>query len=206
MPPITFDDIFAAKLRAAGGDGVPPNAPEPAKLAAAIRDGGLEQLDASHKALVAALETAQGLDQFLTSTLGAGGTINFETLQKVLNEMISGLKSYLNGDGSAAEGATEDGGGAMGGGGGSIQISGAVRSRNDVVRMLDAICSYYDQVEPSSPVPLLLKRAKLLAKMGFVEAMQELNLATIDTLKTIGGSAVEPPPPPPEAPAATEGS
>lgn len=207
MPPITFDDIYAAKLRAAGGDGVPPNAPDPAKLAAAIRDGGLEQLDANHKALVAALETAQGLDQFLTSTLGAGGTINFETLQKVLNEMISGLKSYLNGDGSAAaEGVTEDGGGAMGGGGGSIQISGAVRSRNDVVRMLDAICSYYDQVEPSSPVPLLLKRAKLLAKMGFVEAMQELNLATIDTLKTIGGSAVEPPPPPPEAPAATEGS
>jgi len=39
--------------------------------------------------------------------------------------------------------------------------------------------------------------------MGFIEAMQELNLATIDTLKTIGGSAVETPPPPAETPPAT---
>jgi type VI secretion system protein ImpA len=206
MPPVTFDDIIAAKLRAAGGDGAPANAPDPVKLASAIRDGGTEQLTATQKALTASLEMIQGLDQFLTSTLGAGGTINFESLQKALNEMVSGLKSYLDGDGAAAGEMTAaaEGGAAPGAGGGaSIQISGSVRSRNDVVRMIDAICGYYDQVEPSSPVPLLLKRARILAKMGFVEAMQELNLATIDTLKTIGGSAVETPPPPPETPPAS---
>jgi len=190
MPaPITFDDI----------------SPDPAKLAVAIRNGGLEQLKQSHEALIAALATAQGLDQFLTSTLGAGGTINFETLQKGLNEIISGLKSYLE-DGTQQPTSPENGETGTVGGSGTMQIHGQVRSRNDVVRMIDTICSYYDQVEPSSPVPLLLKRAKILAKMGFVEAMQELNLATIDTLKTFGGSAVETPPAPPETPAPTEGS
>jgi type VI secretion system protein ImpA len=203
MPPITFDDIQAAKLRAAGGDGAPANAPDPVKLASAIRDGGTEQLGATQKALAASLEMVQGLDQFLTSTLGAGGTINFETLQKALNEMVSGVKGYLEGDGAAAAGEAGVEGVAAAGGGASIQISGSVRSRNDVVRMIDAICGYYDQVEPSSPVPLLLKRARILAKMGFIQAMQELNLATIDTLKTIGGSAVETPPPPPETPPAS---
>ena len=204
-PPVTFDDIIAAKLKAAGGDGAPPNAPDPVKLAAAIREGGTEQLSNTQKALAASLEMVQGLDQFLTSTLGAGGTINFESLLKALNEMLSGVKSYLEGDGAATAGEATAGaeGGATSAGGASIQISGSVRSRNDVVRMIDAICGYYEQVEPSSPVPLLLKRARILAKMGFVEAMQELNLATIDTLKTIGGSAVETPPPPPGTPGAT---
>jgi len=184
---ITFDDI----------------SPDPGKHASAILNGGLDQLKQSHEALIAALATAQGLDQFLTSTLGAGGTISFETLQKVLNEIISGLKSYLE-DGSPQPTSPENGETGKVGGSGTMQIHGQVRSRNDVVRMIDTICSYYEQVEPSSPVPLLLKRAKILAKMGFVEAMQELNLATIDTLKTFGGSAVEMPPSPPETPPPAE--
>ena len=35
-----------------------------------------------------------------------------------------------------------------------------VRSRDDVIRLIDKICDYYRDYEPSSPVPLLLKRAK----------------------------------------------
>jgi hypothetical protein len=40
-------------------------------------------------------------------------------------------------------------------------------------------------------VVFILRRAQKLAKMNFVQAVQELNLATIDALKPSMGSAVD---------------
>jgi type VI secretion system protein ImpA len=50
----------------------------------------------------------------------------------------------------------------------------AINNRNDVIRALDLICDYYRLQEPSSPIPLLLRRAKLLVKKDFLEILQEL--------------------------------
>jgi type VI secretion system protein ImpA len=196
--PITFDDISAAKLREQGGEGVPPNAPDPAKLARAIQDGGRDQITATYDALKESLATVQAIDQLLTSTLGAGSTISFEVLQKSLQDMIAGVGSYLGNGASTTAGAStqaasddasaqEDGGAGPAG----IQIKGPIRSADDVVSTIERICSYYVQVEPSSPVLFILRRAQKLAKMNFVQAVQELNLATIDALKPSMGSAVD---------------
>ncbi len=51
---------------------------------------------------------------------------------------------------------------------------GAIRSRDDVIRTLEKLCRYYEQNEPSSPVPLLLKRAKRLVKKDFFDIVQDL--------------------------------
>jgi type VI secretion system protein ImpA len=107
--------------------------------------------------------------------------------------MLTGLQPYLPGAAADAGAISEIGGveGEAAGGGVGIQISGAIRSRDDVVRALDGICRYYEQVEPGSPVPYLLRRAQKLAAMNFVEAMKELNLATIDTLRPSMGSTID---------------
>ena len=39
-----------------------------------------------------------------------------------------------------------------------------------MIRLLDKICDYYSEHEPSSPVPVLLNRAKRVAKMSFLGA------------------------------------
>ena len=201
-PPITFDDIQGATLKASGAEGAPAGAPDIASLKRAIQSGGVEQVEAHHKLLEQSLEAAQGIDQFLTTTLGAGNTISFEGLKNVLGEMIRGVKAVLPG-GSAEAGATEEGAGTAdgvsGGSVGGIQVSGSIRSPEQVVRALDSICEYYRQIEPSSPVPYLLRRAQKLAKMDFVQAVQELNLATVDGLRPSMGSAVESAEPPPPA-------
>ncbi len=49
-----------------------------------------------------------------------------------------------------------------------------IRSREDVLRSLDRICHYYAQREPSSPVPILLQRARRLVSMGFREIVRDL--------------------------------
>ena len=47
----------------------------------------------------------------------------------------------------------------------SSPISGDIRSREDVIKVLNKICDFYAKAEPSSPVPLVLKRAARLVDM-----------------------------------------
>jgi type VI secretion system protein ImpA len=49
-----------------------------------------------------------------------------------------------------------------------------LQSRDDVIHSLDLICQYYALREPSSPVPLLLQRARSLVTMDFKEIVQDL--------------------------------
>ena len=42
------------------------------------------------------------------------------------------------------------------------------------MRLLDLVVRYYERHEPSSPLPLLLSRARNLADKGFLEILQEL--------------------------------
>ncbi|MGV8370865.1 hypothetical protein ACV33F_30545, partial [Pseudomonas aeruginosa] len=42
------------------------------------------------------------------------------------------------------------------------RASGEIANREDVLRQLDRLLEYYVRHEPSSPVPVLLKRAKTL--------------------------------------------
>ena len=188
MPPVTFRELLDAKAKVAG-------APDASKLSGAIRESGSELLAARRQTLTECLEAAQGLDHFLTTTLGVGNTISFDVLLKALQQLIKELTAFTTDGQAAAEGGTVTGESTEGGGSatGSIAISGSIRSREDVVRMLDRICDYYSQVEPSSPVPLLLKRAQKMVKMNFVETMAELSLATVDSLRPSMGSAVQPP-------------
>lgn len=191
QPPVTFRQWLDAKAKVAG-------APDAAKLAAAMQEAGRDLLAARSQALTECLQAAQGIDQFLTTTLGAGNTISFEPLLKALQSLLKELAPFAaDGPGAVADNAgastseaTVDGGGPAIGG---ITVSGSIRSRDDVIRALDRICDYYVQVEPGSPVPFLLKRAQKIVKMNFVETLAELNLAKVDDLRPSMGSAVEPP-------------
>jgi type VI secretion system protein ImpA len=60
-------------------------------------------------------------------------------------------------------------------------------SRADVLRELDRICTYFDAHEPNSPVPMLLRRAKRLATMSFVELVRELAPSGFSEIETLRG-------------------
>jgi type VI secretion system protein ImpA len=61
---------------------------------------------------------------------------------------------------------------------------------------LDAICEYYSRTEPASPVPLLLKRARRLAEMSFLEIIGNLAPETLGSIQhiTTGPDAESSPP------------
>ena len=59
-------------------------------------------------------------------------------------------------------------------GGLSIASLGAVTRREDAVRLLDLVIEYYERNEPSSPLPLLIARARRLADKGFLDLIRDL--------------------------------
>lgn len=167
------------------------NLPPLATIEAAFTDSDLEGLKASNQIVNASVDALSNIEAFLLDRVGAGNAPNLMPLRDLLKEM-----RHLLGDQLARRGVTEAvtaeaieapqaapsqiAGAAL----------GAVNNRGDVIRALDLICEYYARNEPSSPVPLLLMRAKRLASKDFLEIMQELAPAGLDQIKVIAGADI----------------
>ena len=53
-------------------------------------------------------------------------------------------------------------------------LAGAIRSRDEVMKALDGISTYYAKHEPSSPIPLFVARCRSLVMMDFIDIVKEL--------------------------------
>jgi type VI secretion system protein ImpA len=163
------------------------------EIAAAFADTDDEELKAYHAAATSALEDAQAIDAvFLEKTPGFGPSL--EDLQATLGAIIKILSKHV---------VTEEAGGesvdmtdervsaplAAAAGGGSAP--GQINSRADVKAALDKIMDYYAKNEPSSPLPIILKRAHRLVGAGFMEIINDLAPAGADNVKLVGGADPE---------------
>lgn len=70
---------------------------------------------------------------------------------------------------------------------GAASPMGEVTTRQDVVQQLERICDYYDRHEPSSPIPLLLKRAQRLVSQNFLTIVRDLTPSGLMEAEAIGG-------------------
>jgi type VI secretion system protein ImpA len=62
---------------------------------------------------------------------------------------------------------------------------GAIASRNDAARTLDVLCAYFERHEPTSPVPLLLRRAKEWISLDFLSVLEDIVPNSLDEAKRI---------------------
>jgi type VI secretion system protein ImpA len=67
----------------------------------------------------------------------------------------------------------------------------SIRSAEDAVRMLDLVCSYFEQHEPTNPAPLLLRRAQKLSTMSFYDIVRDLAPDAISSVDLVAGSRAE---------------
>jgi len=63
----------------------------------------------------------------------------------------------------------------------------AIRSRQDALLMLDRVIAYFEQAEPGNPAPLLIRRAKQLIGVGFLDIMANLAPNALDTIESVTG-------------------
>jgi type VI secretion system protein ImpA len=62
-----------------------------------------------------------------------------------------------------------------------------VTTRAEAVRLLDLVCTYYRRNEPSSPLPLLIERAKRLAEKDFIEILRDLAPDGLQQARSVAG-------------------
>ena len=79
---------------------------------------------------------------------------------------------------------------------GSSGASGDITTPSSVIAALDRIIDYYDRCEPSSPVPMILSRAKRLVGKKFSEAILDLAPDAMKDLERIAGQRLTPEEPP----------
>ncbi|HSX59709.1 MAG TPA: type VI secretion system protein TssA [Tahibacter sp.] len=76
------------------------------------------------------------------------------------------------GDAGGETASAEDSGTVAGEGGGGVPRRAL--TRQDAVRMLDAVCEFLEATEPANPAPLLIRRARGLIGMDFLQILREL--------------------------------
>lgn len=60
-------------------------------------------------------------------------------------------------------------------------------SRLDVERCFELICNYYEEFEPSSPIPILIKRSQKLVNLDFLEIVKDIFPDALDQVHKLGG-------------------
>lgn len=177
-------EIAAGTSPAPGGD---TPQPDTATVDGAFMDSDESELRASADALKRSLADLEALDDSLNTAIGSAPGPDLSALKTTLKAMDRVMREQLVRRGGD-EAAGEDGAAEAGGeGGGKPRRSGEISSREDVIRVLDKICEYYARHEPSSPLPILLQRAKRLVSKTFVEIIRDLAPGGTSEVETIAG-------------------
>ena len=190
---------FSLKDIQVASGAIPPTDPEAPKLQmalieAAAKDTSVEFLQAAHDAAREAATLAKELETTLDAKVGAGKGVDLRDLGRTLKEMGDHLGKFLSlhgvGVAAAEPGAGDNGGVAMTGGaaGTRTPITGEIQSTQDIVRMIDKMCDFYARSEPSSPVPIILRRAQRLVGKNFWDILNDLSPSAVDTVKVISGT------------------
>ena len=128
---------------------------------------------------LAAIEGAlRRADAIFTDRAAGGPSPNFKLTYALLARLIQAASAFVTTDPAPAsvetggEGAMEsDPSAAIGE---SARSSGSINSRDDIIRAIDAICDYYKRREPSSPVPMVLQRAREWVTLDFMSLLEDI--------------------------------
>jgi type VI secretion system protein ImpA len=71
-------------------------------------------------------------------------------------------------------------------------VVGAIGSREDAVRALEAVAEYFHRHEPSSPIPLLVERAARLVSKSFLDVLADIAPNAVGDARAVGGLKKDP--------------
>ncbi|QVL49137.1 MAG: type VI secretion system protein TssA [Thiocapsa sp.] len=187
---ISYRDIAVAEGKAAAARDAQPL--DGAAIAAAFQDCDPEELSVTALYATAAVAEVHVFGEALAAHVPSHLMPNLEPLTALLSAIQAFLQARL---GERRPGSDADvhigvdpvaervGLPDSSPGGVRTQIS----SREDVVQALDRLCDYYLRFEPSSPVPLLLKRARRLVTGNFVDIVRDLAPDALPQIQKVCG-------------------
>jgi len=193
LGPISVRDLEVANGEVAPAAGASKLAMT--SIEAALADVPAEQVGVVAAALTHSFDSVRAIETLLVKQVGSSQALNLDPLTRLLGrgrDFIASAVPAAN-DPVVEEQAALDPGvpAAAGSAARPAGISGEINSRDDVLKMIDKICGYYERSEPSSPVPLLLQRAKRLVPKNFFELLEDLAPDGINHFTMISGPRPE---------------
>lgn len=158
----------------------------------AFMDADLDDLQNTADAIRQSIESLATVESLLMDKVGSMQMADFSTLPDLLTEAQQIMSEHLTLRGvSDTEISSDSVEAAKGSAVTSKMDTGKINSREDVIRVLDMSCDYFKQHEPSSPVPLLLQRAKHLIAKDFMEILRELTPAGVAQAEEVTGVSTQ---------------
>jgi type VI secretion system protein ImpA len=179
-------DIASGQLQPSDGE----SRPDENRIAAAFAELSLENLQALQQSVTGAIDAVKGIDSTMTAEAGTEWLPDFDGLRSHLIKIDRVVRTHLA-TRIGAEAAGAEGGEAVVGSNGQPAAVGAIRSRQDAIRALDAVAEFFRRNEPSSPVPLLIDRAKRLVSKNFLEVLADIAPDGVSQARIIGGISAD---------------
>jgi type VI secretion system protein ImpA len=156
----------------------PEGATEALRQAEAEAAGLLQAVRQAHEALVRT--------DALLSQRGNASAPDFRALRQI-TQCLAEAAARAAGSGMAAGGTQAAPAEAESGAAAPASPPGTLRSREDVLRMLDRVCEWLERHEPSNPAPLLIRRAQRLMTKNFMDIIRDLIPEGVDQVTRIAG-------------------
>jgi type VI secretion system protein ImpA len=176
---VSLRDVEVAGGQVAG-DGAAPVAP--AEIDSALADIPDDELKALHDGVAAAVAAAKRIDETMAAQAGSDAAPGLDGLSIPLGRIVKVLHGPL-----ARRLRSEDAGEVAESEAPSAAPLGAIRTRDEAVRALDAVAEYFRRSEPSSPVPMLVARARRLVGMEFLDVLADIAPEALASARAAGG-------------------
>ena len=180
-------DIATGQLQPVEGD----SRPDEQGIEGAFGEMTLEQMQALQDVVTSGLGAVKRIEAVMTAEAGSEMMPTLTPLTTQLVKIDKLLRPRLAARAAAAAGDNGVLGEAPGPGGPVVVGVGAIRSRQDAIRALDAVADFFRQNEPSSPIPLFVERAKRLVSKNFLEVLADIAPDAVPTARSAGGLSQE---------------
>jgi len=186
-----------------------------ATIRGAFTDADAARIADLREALTSAIADTVAIPAAFDEQAGYGTGPDLSDLTKILREMSRYIERYAPaaevpdenapeddavGDGDSEAASDDDAGVADGSEAGEAESPragrrrgvsaaslGAVTTRADAVRLLDLAIAYYERYEPSSPLPLLIGRARRMADKNFLDILRDMAPEGVDSAQRLFG-------------------
>lgn len=133
-----------------------------------------------------AAQTLRAVHGMLVEKVGGDRAPDVRPLANVLTPLVNVCNAALAASApTATVGVQEEG--ATAPAVAAAAVSGEIRTRDDAIRLLERVCDFLERQEPSNPAPLLIRRAKRLMTMNFVDIISDMAPDSLAQVRNIAG-------------------
>jgi type VI secretion system protein ImpA len=159
--------------------------PDEGQIKAAFGATPIADLKSLQENAAGALTAIGTIDAAMRGAAGSDVAPNFEGLSAQFKKMAAAVRAQLavHPDGAG----TETAGDGSDESGSTVMAVGAIKSRQDAIRALEAAAEFFRRNEPSSPIPLFLDRAKRLVSKDFLEVLADVAPDALPQARSAGG-------------------